>query len=89
MQLKELVLALLNESDLLLSDEAVEQIVDQVQCVKDEMLFSPPLLQHAWSTCRPLNYPSQYDTAVGTRDASGYQWVKPSICIALQVRSDS
>lgn len=30
MQLKEMVLAILNESDLLLSDDAVEQIVDQV-----------------------------------------------------------
>uniref|UniRef100_A0A452Z4S7 Calcineurin B-like protein n=1 Tax=Aegilops tauschii subsp. strangulata TaxID=200361 RepID=A0A452Z4S7_AEGTS len=29
MQLKEMVLAILNESDLLLSDDAVEQIVDQ------------------------------------------------------------
>jgi hypothetical protein len=34
MQLKEMVLAILNESDLLLSDDAVEQIVDQVHHIK-------------------------------------------------------
>ena len=39
MQLKEMVLAILNESDLLLSDDAVEQIVDQVRHLNpDEML---------------------------------------------------
>jgi hypothetical protein len=57
-QLKEMVLALLNESDLLLFDEAVEQTVDQVQCMyKDEMLFSAQLLPSSfWSTCLPLHY---------------------------------
>ena len=40
MQLKEMVLAILNESDLLLSDDAVEQIVDQVHTPHaDEMLL--------------------------------------------------
>lgn len=29
-----MVLALLNESDLFLSEEAVEQIVDQVKCIQ-------------------------------------------------------
>jgi hypothetical protein len=48
-QLKEMVLALLHESDLLLFDEAVEQIVDQVQCKcyfqlnSYRLLFGPPV----------------------------------------------
>lgn len=39
MQLKEMVLAILNESELLLSDDAVEQIVDQVQCFNRNRYF--------------------------------------------------
>ena len=39
MQLKEMVLAILNESELLLSDDAVEQIVDQVQCFNRNHYF--------------------------------------------------
>ena len=44
MQLKEMVLAILNESELLLSDDAVEQIVDQVQCFNRNHFLSqiPP-----------------------------------------------
>uniref|UniRef100_A0A0E0JYN5 Uncharacterized protein n=1 Tax=Oryza punctata TaxID=4537 RepID=A0A0E0JYN5_ORYPU len=34
LHLHEMVLALLNESDLFLSEEAVEQIVDQVKCMQ-------------------------------------------------------
>ena len=45
MQLKEMVLAILNESDLLLSDDAVEQIVDQVHNLHpDEMLHQKKAL---------------------------------------------
>jgi hypothetical protein len=40
MQLKEMVLAILNESELVLSDDAVQQIVDQVQCIKINPLLS-------------------------------------------------
>lgn len=39
MQLKEMVLAILNESELVLSDDAVEQIVDQVQCIEINRYF--------------------------------------------------
>ena len=44
MQLKEMVLAILNESELLLSDDGVEQIVDQVQCFNRNHFLSqiPP-----------------------------------------------
>ena len=47
MQLKEMVLAILNESDLLLSDDAVEQIVDQVHHLHlDEMLRRKKARKH-------------------------------------------
>ena len=35
-----MVLAILNESELILSDDAVEQIVDQVQCIQIKPLLS-------------------------------------------------
>jgi hypothetical protein len=47
MQLKEMVLALLNESDLLLSDDAVEQIVDQVHHIQMKCCSERALTPHA------------------------------------------
>jgi hypothetical protein len=57
MQLKEMVLALLNESDVLLSDDSVEQIVHQVQCIK---INRHSQLKSSQQFCFQIRLPPKY-----------------------------